>query len=158
MQDKQQSRRGFLKAAAGMAAATAAAPALLASSGKMSNNFYGYDEKVIGSLSKLKSGGSLDFSFPDIDSPCLAVYVDGEVKAYSTLCTHKGCPLMYNATNKSFDCPCHFSKFDATLEGQMVIGHGTSDLPEIFVKVNGDKIVAYGVNGRIYGRESNLKG
>lgn len=158
MQENQSSRRSFLKAAAGMAAATAAAPALLASSYSNEQGFYGYEEKTIGSLSKLKSSGNMDFSYPDADSPCMAVLVNGEVKAYSILCSHKGCPTMYDASNQTFVCPCHFSKFDATVNGQMVIGHGTSGLPEIFVKVKGDNIVAFGVNGLIYGRESNLKG
>ena len=121
METKQNSRRGFFKVAAGVAA-----PAL-------------------------KSSGILDFSYPDADSPCQAVYVNGEVKAYSTLCTHKGCPLMYNASNNTFVCPCHFSKFDMQKDGQMVIKQVTSELPQVFVKVEGASIVLYGIDGLVFG-------
>jgi arsenite oxidase small subunit len=117
-----------------------------------------YAKKKVGSLSALKSVGTMDFSYPDVDSPCQAVYIDGKVQAYSILCTHKGCPLMYNASNKTFVCPCHFSKFDAEKDGQMVIGQATSDLPQVFVKIEGDSIIAYGIDGLVFGRESNKLG
>ncbi len=158
MQEKQSSRRGFLKAAAGMTVAAVAAPSLLASQKTKNVNFYGYEDKIIGPLSKIRSTGVIDFNYPDSDSPCKAVWVDGKVKAYSLLCTHKGCPIIYNASAKSFRCPCHFSEFDAELNGQMIIGQATENIPEVLVKVKNGKVVAYGVNGLIYGRESNIKG
>jgi len=158
MKNHQSSRRGFLKAAAGATAAAVVAPSLMASQNSKNGNFYGYEEKVVGLVSKLKSSGEMDFNYPDADSPCKAVMVNGKIKAYSLLCTHKGCPIIYNASKKAFRCPCHFSEFDAELDGQMIIGQATENIPEILVKVDDDKIIAYGVNGLIYGRESNIKG
>ena len=157
MEKIQNSRRGFLKAAAGVATASVVAPSLLASEKSQVNGAYlAYEEKKVGSLSRLKASGTLDFSYPDANSPCQAVYVDGEVKAYSTLCTHKGCPLIYDANTQTFVCPCHFSKFDAQKDGEMVIGQATSELPQVFVKVEGDDIIAYGIDGLVFGRESNI--
>ena len=158
MQETQNSRRGFLKAAVGLTAATVAVPSLMASQNSKNTSFYGYKDKVVGLLSKLKSAGEMDFNYPDADSPCKAVMVDGKIKAYSLLCTHKGCPIMYNSSTKSFRCPCHFSEFDAQLDGQMIIGQATENIPEILVRVKEGNIVAYGVNGLIFGRESNIKG
>lgn len=158
MQETQNSRRGFLKAAVGLTAATVAVPSLMASQNSQNSNFYGYKDKVVGLMSKLKSAGEMDFNYPDADSPCKAVMVDGKIKAYSLLCTHKGCPIMYNSSTKSFRCPCHFSEFDAQLDGQMIIGQATENIPEILVRVEDGNIVAYGVNGLIFGRESNIKG
>ena len=158
MNNKQSSRRGFLKATAGITAAAVAVPSLFASQNSKNENFYGYKDKTIGSFSKFKSAGEMDFNYPDADSPCKAVWVNGEIKAYSLLCTHKGCPIMYRASSKSFRCPCHFSEFDAELNGQMIIGQATENIPEILVKVKDGNIIAYGVNGLIYGRESNIKG
>lgn len=157
MQNEHNSRRGFFKVAAGVAATAVATPALLASEKPQNTNgvYSNYSSKKIGTLSDLKSSGTMDFSYPDADSPCQAVYVNGEVKAYSILCTHKGCPLIYNASNQTFVCPCHFSKFDAELDGQMIIGQATSELPQVFVKVEGDSIIAYGIDGLVFGRESN---
>jgi Rieske Fe-S protein len=46
------------------------------------------------------------------DNP-IAVYKDknGQVHTFSTKCTHLGCTLTWNPLEKSFDCPCHGSRF-----------------------------------------------
>lgn len=46
------------------------------------------------------------------DNP-IAVYKDknGQVHAFSAKCTHLGCTLTWNPLEKSFDCPCHGSRF-----------------------------------------------
>jgi glycine/D-amino acid oxidase-like deaminating enzyme/nitrite reductase/ring-hydroxylating ferredoxin subunit len=53
------------------------------------------------------------------------VYRDdsGELHAVSVRCTHLGCLLRFNAAERSWDCPCHGSRFDvdgAVLEGPAV--------------------------------------
>jgi len=149
------SRRGFLKAAGVMVGASVAAPALLASESKNGGANLSYPPKKVASLSALKKSGEIDFNYPDADSPCKAVMIDNQVKAYSLLCTHKGCPTMYDASEQTFKCPCHFSKFDAAKDGQMVIGQATAKLPQILVEVKGDDVFAYGVDGLIFGRISN---
>lgn len=149
------SRRGFLKAAGVMVGASVAAPVLMASEAKKVGANLNYPSKKVASLSSLKASGEIDFNYPDADSPCKAVIIDGKVKAYSVLCTHKGCPTMYNQSNQTFECPCHFSKFDAAKDGQMVIGQATAKLPQILVEVKGDDVIAYGVDGLIFGRISD---
>jgi glycine/D-amino acid oxidase-like deaminating enzyme/nitrite reductase/ring-hydroxylating ferredoxin subunit len=52
----------------------------------------------------------------------LAVYRDpnGVVHALSATCTHQGCQVAFNAVERSWDCPCHGSRFDidgAVLDG-----------------------------------------
>ena len=37
---------------------------------------------------------------------------DGEVFLVSTRCPHLGCQLEWNPDEKSWDCPCHGSRFD----------------------------------------------
>jgi glycine/D-amino acid oxidase-like deaminating enzyme/nitrite reductase/ring-hydroxylating ferredoxin subunit len=46
----------------------------------------------------------------------LAVYRSGggELSALSPVCTHLGCLVHWNTTEKSWDCPCHGSRFDPT--------------------------------------------
>ncbi len=48
----------------------------------------------------------------------LAVYRDehGEVHALSAKCTHLGCVVHWNSAERSWDCPCHGSRFDTTGE------------------------------------------
>ena len=48
---------------------------------------------------------------------------DGEIHAVSMRCTHLGCLVRFNAAERSWDCPCHGSRFDvdgAVLEGPAV--------------------------------------
>ena len=48
---------------------------------------------------------------------------DGRVHAVSLRCTHLGCLLRFNGAERSWDCPCHGSRFDvdgAVLEGPAV--------------------------------------
>lgn len=154
-----QCRRGFLKAATGLAGAIFVAPtALMAGEKQSSANgaYLAYEHKKIGSVSALKKNGEIDFNYPDDASPCKAVLIDGKVKAYSVLCTHKGCPTMYDSSNQIFECPCHFSKFDAAEDGQMVIGQATGSLPRVLVEVKDGDIIAYGIDGLVFGRESNI--
>ena len=57
-----------------------------------------------------------------------AVYRDdeGELHAVSARCTHLGCIVEWNAVEKSWDCPCHGSRFD--VDGAVVAGPAKSPL------------------------------
>ena len=50
-----------------------------------------------------------------IEKEKLAVYKDvkGKMCSYSAVCTHLGCIVRWNELEKSFDCPCHGSRFSA---------------------------------------------
>jgi glycine/D-amino acid oxidase-like deaminating enzyme/nitrite reductase/ring-hydroxylating ferredoxin subunit len=58
----------------------------------------------------------------------LAVYRDdgGAVHKLSAVCPHLGCIVAWNATEKTWDCPCHGSKFDA--DGRVYQGPANGDL------------------------------
>ncbi len=58
----------------------------------------------------------------------IAVYRDssGFLHAFSAVCPHLGCVVQWNADEKSFDCPCHGSRF--TKEGEVVNGPATENL------------------------------
>ena len=58
----------------------------------------------------------------------LAVYRDegGVVHKYSAVCPHLGCVVAWNPTEKTWDCPCHGSKYRA--DGRVYQGPANSDL------------------------------
>jgi glycine/D-amino acid oxidase-like deaminating enzyme/nitrite reductase/ring-hydroxylating ferredoxin subunit len=57
-----------------------------------------------------------------IDGDNVAGYRDegGRLHAVSAACTHMGCILGWNETDRSWDCPCHGSRF--ALDGEVIHG------------------------------------
>jgi glycine/D-amino acid oxidase-like deaminating enzyme/nitrite reductase/ring-hydroxylating ferredoxin subunit len=61
----------------------------------------------------------------------VATYRDssGTVHKHSAVCTHLGCLVAWNETEKTWDCPCHGSRFDPL--GQVIIGPAIDDLKPV---------------------------
>ena len=59
----------------------------------------------------------------------LAIYKDGEgnMHSFSAVCTHLGCIVSWNELEKSFDCPCHGSRFSAQT-GKVINGPANTPL------------------------------
>jgi len=57
---------------------------------------------------------------------------ENKVHAFSAVCPHMGCMVQWNAEEKSFDCPCHGSRF--TKEGVVINGPATVGLERIKIK------------------------
>ena len=51
------------------------------------------------------------------DGKSFAVFNDaGTIKKFSAACTHLACNVEWNAGEKTWDCPCHGSRFHPTGE------------------------------------------
>ena len=61
----------------------------------------------------------------------VAVYKDpaGKVSECSAVCTHLACIVHWNPAEKSWDCPCHGSRFSP--EGKVLMGPAISDLAKV---------------------------
>jgi glycine/D-amino acid oxidase-like deaminating enzyme/nitrite reductase/ring-hydroxylating ferredoxin subunit len=64
----------------------------------------------------------------------IAAYKDetGQLHLFSAACPHLGCVVQWNADEKSFDCPCHGSRF--TAEGKVINGPAIEDLKAVEMK------------------------
>ncbi|HUW29311.1 MAG TPA: arsenate reductase (azurin) small subunit [Sulfuriferula sp.] len=167
------SRRDFLKLSGGAAAGATVAvtgigTAVAATPADVGRATLPYKHQVIAKAASLQINHPTPFLFPDTSSPCVIIKMgapvaggvgpDLDIVAYSTLCTHMGCPVSYDANARTFKCPCHFSMFDPEKTGQMICGQATENLPRIVLDYNGKNgtVVAVGVEGLIYGRQSNM--
>ncbi|MDQ3920248.1 MAG: FAD-dependent oxidoreductase [Acidobacteriota bacterium] len=58
----------------------------------------------------------------------VAIYKDegGGIHSCSATCTHMGCIVHWNGAEKSWDCPCHGSRFD--FDGRVIQGPANEDL------------------------------
>jgi Rieske Fe-S protein len=67
----------------------------------------------------------------DVDGKKVAVYRDetGEVTALSPVCTHLKCLVGWNEAERSWDCPCHGSRFG--IDGHILEGPALTPLERI---------------------------
>jgi glycine/D-amino acid oxidase-like deaminating enzyme/nitrite reductase/ring-hydroxylating ferredoxin subunit len=68
----------------------------------------------------------------------VAVYKDeaGKVFSCSAVCTHMGCIVHWNGAEKSWDCPCHGSRFN--YNGKVIQGPANRDLESKQLKAEGN--------------------
>lgn len=64
----------------------------------------------------------------------IAIYKDEQNKyhGFIPVCSHLGCILKYNSNEKTFECPCHGSRFD--LDGKVIDGPAILDLESVNVE------------------------
>jgi len=61
----------------------------------------------------------------------VAAYRDdnGRVTRVSSVCTHMGCEVKWNSAERTWDCPCHGSRF--TPQGKVLAGPAESPLEPV---------------------------
>lgn len=102
------------------------------------------DRQLLGLSVDLKVNSSALFRYPTAKDPCIAVRTaDGKLVAYSQVCTHLSCAVVYDRADKSLFCPCHNGRFNLE-QGSPIAGPPTRPLP---------RIVLEEADGRIYATE-----
>ncbi|OYX15490.1 MAG: arsenate reductase (azurin) small subunit [Rhizobiales bacterium 32-66-8] len=162
-------RRQFLTGAGVMTAGAAAATVLPAQVKAIEAGaaLVKYPANRLANVKDLKANEPFDVAYPDEDAPGVLLKLGtavpggagpgGDIVGFSILCPHKGFPLAYTASDKTLNCPGHYSRFDCEKGGQQVWGQATQNLPQYALRIDdkGD-IYAEGVDELLYGRLSNV--
>lgn len=95
---------------------------------------------------RVEVGNMVDFPVgqgkvvPVNNKPVIIVNTEqGDLKAFSAICTHLGCIVEWDQTRQFILCPCHDGRFNA-VNGAVISGPPPSPLPELAVSVEGDVI------------------
>jgi nitrite reductase/ring-hydroxylating ferredoxin subunit len=100
---------------------------------------------VIAHAGEIPVGGSKIFDYPSPDKPCYLLRPEPDTYiAFSRLCTHHMCPVVYSAQDNQFDCPCHGGIFSAA-DGHVLDGPPPKPLPQIRLERRGSDILANGI-------------
>ena len=131
-------RRQFLRGA-GIGVASAAAAAVIpqsavAATGGTAQALVNYPANRLGNVKDLKVNEPVDVTYPDESAPGVLLKLgttvdggvgpDGDIVGFSTICPHKGFPLGYQASDKTFNCRGHYSRFDAEQGGPAALASG----------------------------------
>lgn len=93
----------------------------------------------IGAVADLQSQGFLNFTDPASGDPGVAVELSGgSVVAFDAVCTHAGCQVLYDSSQKLLVCPCHGAEFDPAHGAAVVAGPAPTPLNSIKVQVAAD--------------------
>ena len=70
----------------------------------------------------------------DLDGEPAAVYrgLDGNIHVRSAVCTHMGCYVHWNDAERTWDCPCHGSRFK--VNGDVLAGPAEQPLASVEMK------------------------
>jgi arsenite oxidase small subunit len=161
-------RRQFLRGT-GLAAAGLAATAALPQDAKAAPQLarVSYPSSRLGNIKQLKVNEPVEVTYPDTDAPGVLLKLgqrveggagpDGDIVGFSTVCPHKGYPMTYNKTDRTLNCPGHYSRFDVEKGGQQIWGQATQNLPQYTLRIDdkGD-IYAEGLDELLYGRLNNV--
>jgi 3-phenylpropionate/trans-cinnamate dioxygenase ferredoxin reductase subunit len=105
-----------------------------AKSARIAKQLVGAPVRFVGDRLAMRKAGGLDSlqagegGIVDVDGEKVAAYRDGEggVHAVSPICTHLRCVVGWNGQDRTWDCPCHGSRFD--VEGKVVRGPAKRNL------------------------------
>ena len=133
----QATRRGILKGVLGAISAFGLGSILYAAYRFLAPGARGGAPVEI-ALSEISAGGTAFFQYGG--SPGILLREeDGALKAFSLVCTHLACTVIWSGEKKEFYCPCHDGIFDG--EGKVLSGPPPAPLERWKVEAQGDKVI-----------------
>ena len=96
----------------------------------------------IATLGELASNQSKVFNYPDSFAQGILINLPGRgLVAYSDVCTHLSCAVLYEPDKRRLHCPCHEGLFDAAT-GEVLAGPPSRPLPLIQLHIIGNNVYA----------------
>jgi Rieske Fe-S protein len=93
---------------------------------------------IVGKLEAFPVGAAKTVLFHD--RPVLVIRAhDGQLRAFSAICTHLQCVVGYSAERNQIECPCHRGVY--TLDGHNAAGPPPRRLEELAVTVNEGSVI-----------------
>ena len=93
---------------------------------------------------RLDPGEGVAFAYPGEDDRAIAMRLqDGRLVAYSSICTHLACAVLWRAENHRLECPCHDGVFDPAT-GEVLAGPPPRPLPKVSLREDARGIWAVG--------------
>ena len=92
--------------------------------------------RTITTLDQLPIGEAIGFTAPAVGAAVLVRLGADEVVAYSRTCTHAGCLVGYDSSNRILVCPCHGAEFDPAHDAEAIAGPTSTALPAVDVVVD----------------------
>ncbi len=90
----------------------------------------------VAELSSVPVGGAIGFQAPGGTPAALVRLGRNDVVAYSRVCTHAGCLVGYDTSQRILYCPCHGAEYDPARGGAVIGGPAPRPLPEITVQID----------------------
>lgn len=82
-----------------------------------------------------QAGGVVPVRANGAGKPIMIVHGEGGFVAFSLKCTHMGCTVGWNDAARSFDCPCHGSRYG--IDGTVMRGPAKRPLTALGVQPDG---------------------
>lgn len=147
--DARVTRRGYLRILAVLSGGLALGNVAVAA-GAFRRRTAGATEEIVitDDASAIPVGGAVRFTYPTERDPAVLLRLDDDLfVAYSTICTHLACEVLWRADHSDLYCPCHEGHFSPQT-GAPTAGPPIRPLPEIVLEARNGAIVAVG-EGRI---------
>ena len=144
-----QQRRNFLRNLVGLAAISLPAliwlkaayfsapvetPSYVTNTAIQANSVAPPGGRLLVSASSVPTGQSMTFNDPSLGQFDLIHLANGQFAAYSTTCTHAGCPVQFDPSSMDLICPCHGAVYDPSNGAQVLSGPAPFPLQNIPVQ------------------------
>lgn len=98
--------------------------------------------EAIAKESEVTPNSAVPFTESETGQPGVLVRLeDGELVAYSAVCTHQGCTVAYQPNTQRLACPCHGGVFNPAKGAAVEASPPPRPLPEIEIEARDGEVV-----------------